>query len=362
VLTASANGQLSVDSVSCNANDRILVKNESSGQYNGIYVVTQAGDASHPWILTRASDMSSSSQVAGAAVYVREGGSGGSGSNAYAVYVTTGIDSSFVLNTTSMSWSDLIALHEISSWAARVATTTTLPAYTSPSNNQLTASSNGALSIDGISLSTGDRVLVKNETGGNQKYNGMYRVKTAGSAGSAWSLSRVTDMNSSGKVPGSFFVVTDGSVNAGTMWGNTNTSSFSLNSTAMTFAQLGGLPQADVNLNFQRVTNLADATAASDAVNVNVLQSTLTQHAAGGGSTNTYTASLSPAPASYVAGLLLYVLIPASSTNTGACTLNVNSLGAKSIKTQAGADPASGALVSGGIYAFIYDGTNFQLI
>ena len=55
-------------------------------------------------------------------------------------------------------------------------------------------------------------------------------------------------------------------------------------------------------------------------------------------------------------------LVKISTTNTGASTLDLNNLGATSIKTQAGSDPAAGALVANGIYLMVYDGTNFQLM
>jgi hypothetical protein len=56
-LTGNANGALSVDGVAVATSDRILVKNESAQANNGVYVVTQTGDGSSPYILTRASDM-----------------------------------------------------------------------------------------------------------------------------------------------------------------------------------------------------------------------------------------------------------------------------------------------------------------
>jgi hypothetical protein len=56
-LTASANGALSVDSVTPNPNDRVLVKNQASALQNGVYTVTTVGDGSTPFVLTRATDM-----------------------------------------------------------------------------------------------------------------------------------------------------------------------------------------------------------------------------------------------------------------------------------------------------------------
>jgi len=59
-LTATANGALSVDSVSVTSGQRILVKNEASTLKNGVYTVTQVGDGSNPYILTRATDYDTS--------------------------------------------------------------------------------------------------------------------------------------------------------------------------------------------------------------------------------------------------------------------------------------------------------------
>jgi hypothetical protein len=59
-LTANANGALVVDGHTLNANERVLVKNQTAGLENGIYVVTATGDASNPYVLTRATDADNS--------------------------------------------------------------------------------------------------------------------------------------------------------------------------------------------------------------------------------------------------------------------------------------------------------------
>lgn len=77
--------------------------------------------------------------------------------------------------------------------------------------------------------------------------------------------------------------------------------------------------------------------------------------------TDTYTLTLSPSIAAYQAGMLLVVLF--TNANTGAATLNVNSLGAKDIKKNAGADAlAASDITAGSIRLLAYDGTRFQLI
>lgn len=66
IMTASANGALpDIDGVTPQVGDRVLIKNEGSGSHleNGIYVVTAVGDASNPWILTRAADADETSEV-----------------------------------------------------------------------------------------------------------------------------------------------------------------------------------------------------------------------------------------------------------------------------------------------------------
>jgi hypothetical protein len=78
-----------------------------------------------------------------------------------------------------------------------------------------------------------------------------------------------------------------------------------------------------------------------------------------GGSANAQTLTYSVAPSAYVSGDG-YVFI-AGYSNSGAVTLNVNALGAKSIKIGT-ADLASGQIAAGAVAVVYYDGTNFQLV
>lgn len=75
---------------------------------------------------------------------------------------------------------------------------------------------------------------------------------------------------------------------------------------------------------------------------------------------DTYVITLSPAPAAYTTGMP--IIFKANTANTGAATLNVNRLGAKSI-----VKGVSTALLDNDILALmyclvIYDGTNFVLM
>jgi len=74
--------------------------------------------------------------------------------------------------------------------------------------------------------------------------------------------------------------------------------------------------------------------------------------------TATYTASLTPAIAAYVANLRVFIKF--TNANTGASTLNLNGLGAKAIKKNSSDNLVGGDIVAGQIVELFYDGTNFQ--
>lgn len=75
--------------------------------------------------------------------------------------------------------------------------------------------------------------------------------------------------------------------------------------------------------------------------------------------TNTITANLTPALSSYETGTL--VRLVAVNANTGAATLNLNGLGAKTIQRQ-GTALVGGEFKAGDVLELFYDGTQFQLI
>lgn len=77
------------------------------------------------------------------------------------------------------------------------------------------------------------------------------------------------------------------------------------------------------------------------------------------GSANAYSVTLNPAPTSYVEGMAIAVKINVD--NTGSSTIDINGLGAKSIKKPNGNDVSAGNLKAGSIYTMRYNGTNFIL-
>ncbi|HHY08326.1 MAG: hypothetical protein WAO57_08810 [Syntrophomonadaceae bacterium] len=77
------------------------------------------------------------------------------------------------------------------------------------------------------------------------------------------------------------------------------------------------------------------------------------------GSANTYAATLSPAPTNYIEGMAVAVKI--NVTNSGASTINISNLGAKSIRDPRGNTLPAGKLTAGSIYTLRYNGANFIL-
>lgn len=98
-LTADANGALTVDGVAVSAGDRILVKDESTGADNGIYVVTDAGDGSNPYILTRTEDADEDSEVTAGMIVVSAEGT----ANADTGWMLT-TDDPITVDTTSLTF------------------------------------------------------------------------------------------------------------------------------------------------------------------------------------------------------------------------------------------------------------------
>lgn len=88
------------------------------------------------------------------------------------------------------------------------------------------------------------------------------------------------------------------------------------------------------------------------------LQSNAATYFVDSGTANAYVITPSPVITAYASGQ--GVSFKVSNTNTGACTINVNGLGAQTILKH-GVAISSGDLVAGRVYEVIHDGTNFQL-
>lgn len=100
------------------------------------------------------------------------------------------------------------------------------------------AGANAALTLDGVSLSVSDRVLIKDQTAALQ--NGIYTVTTVGDGSTAWVLTRATDFNTSAEIQGGDFVfVTSGTAYDNTGWVQTSTG-VTVGTTAIVWDQFSG--------------------------------------------------------------------------------------------------------------------------
>jgi hypothetical protein len=87
--------------------------------------------------------------------------------------------------------------------------------------------------VDGVTLATGDRILIKDQAAGAE--NGIYTVNASGTP------TRATDADSNTEVTAGMFVfVEEGTTNADTGWVLTNNGAITLGTTALTFSQFSG--------------------------------------------------------------------------------------------------------------------------
>jgi hypothetical protein len=91
-----------------------------------------------------------------------------------------------------------------------------------------------------------------------------------------------------------------------------------------------------------------------------VTQSGSAIYAADTGSATAYAIAVFPIPLAYVEGMTFR--FKPTHSNTGAATLNVNSLGAVPIRKQGSAVLVANDLIAGQAVEVIYDGTNFQVL
>jgi hypothetical protein len=120
-------------------------------------------------------------------------------------------------------------------------------------------------------------------------------------------------------------------------------------------------PTANLPMGGFRHTNVADATARNHYMALGQAQDGDPDwRGTAGGTANAITLSTAPVTTAYVTGEI-HTFKTGASANTGAVTVNVNSLGAKSLVSPQGAALLAGQLPAGSLVTMRYDGTNFML-
>lgn len=118
-------------------------------------------------------------------------------------------------------------------------------------------------------------------------------------------------------------------------------------------------PTANLPMGGYAHTGVGDATARTQYAKVSQVQDGgyVTLSAVSG--SDTITATCAPAITAYAAGQSFK--FTAAGANTGAVTLNINSLGAKAVTKEGATALAAGDIASGAVVWVDYDGTRFQL-
>lgn len=117
---------------------------------------------------------------------------------------------------------------------------------------------------------------------------------------------------------------------------------------------------ANIPMATYKFTGLGAGSAAADSANLSQVQSTVVKLLASVSGTDTITAVGSPTVAAYAAGQMFYFV--AAGDNTGAVTLNIDSLGAKAVTRDGSVALAASDIKSGEVVVVVYDGTRFQVV
>ena len=124
-----------------------------------------------------------------------------------------------------------------------------------------TAFANGQ-TVDGVTLATGDRILLKNQSTGSQ--NGIYTVNASGAP------TRATDFDEDSEVTGgTFFFVEEGTTNADNGFVMTNDGTVTVGSTALVFTQFSGAGQVIAGAALTKSGNTLNVGVDDSSIEVN---------------------------------------------------------------------------------------------
>jgi hypothetical protein len=118
-------------------------------------------------------------------------------------------------------------------------------------------------------------------------------------------------------------------------------------------------PTANLPMGTFKFTGMGNGSAATDSATIAQVQNSFGSFLTVSG-TDTITASVSPSLTAYATGQMFAFV--AANTNTGAVTINISSLGAKSITKTGTTALVAGDLTANYLYVVVYDGTQFQVV
>lgn len=128
--------------------------------------------------------------------------------------------------------------------------------------NLANALENGDTLDTNVTLATGDRVLVKDQSTASE--NGIYVVQASGAA------VRATDFDSNAEVtPGAFTFVEEGTANADSGWVLTTNGTINVGVTGLAFAQFSGAGQVTAGTGLTKTGNTLDVIGTTDRITAN---------------------------------------------------------------------------------------------
>ena len=284
LTNAGAQAAFSIDGYTAVLGDRILIKDQATGFQNGIYTVTNIGSGSTNWVLTRSTDSDTAGKLAAGLVAVDKG------TTNTGTYWKTTFSSTNVVGTDGMTWTPFtsgtgaaatitddnstnasyyVTLSTTSTGSLSTIKTSSAKLTFNPSTGVLSPAAltvtgaaifNGSLTVngntdkvrvrvattgagtlatsfangqvvDGVTLATGDRILIKNQATGSE--NGIYTVNASGAP------TRATDADLASKVSTAFVAVDQGTTLSGTYWYTTFKSTDTVGTTAMNWVAFG---------------------------------------------------------------------------------------------------------------------------
>lgn len=119
-------------------------------------------------------------------------------------------------------------------------------------------------------------------------------------------------------------------------------------------------PTANIPMGGYKLTNMGNGSARTDSASLGQIQDSAYLWLSSVSGSDTITATVTPNATAYAAGQSFWFV--AAGTNTGAVTININSIGAKSITKQGSTVLGAGDIVANAVYQITYDGTRFQLM
>ena len=137
--------------------------------------------------------------------------------------------------------------------SVRVATT---------ANGTLSSAFANGQTVDGVTLATNDRILIKDQSTGSE--NGIYTVNASGAP------TRATDFDADSEVTGgTFFFVEEGTVNADNGFVMTNDGSVTVGTTALVFTQFSGAGQVIAGAALTKSGNTLNVGVDDSSIEVN---------------------------------------------------------------------------------------------